>query len=132
MTCSTPTTNRKIENLTIAPDSSKASRDCMTPLRTQDKYPTTNRKIENLTIAPDSSKASRDCMTPPRTQDKPSPNHDVKTQEAWQHANKMTNDKEMKVQTDEYQKLLEDLKAEEILLPEKFAAGVLIEKPSDS
>ncbi|KAL3508970.1 hypothetical protein ACH5RR_028371 [Cinchona calisaya] len=48
---------------------------------------------------------------------KPSPNHDVKTQEVWQHANK---------------KLLEDLKAEEILLSEKFAARVLIEKLPNS
>ncbi|KAL3498008.1 hypothetical protein ACH5RR_040740 [Cinchona calisaya] len=45
----------------------------------------------------------------------------------WQ----MIDEKEMKVQTNEYQKFLEDLKAEEILLPEKFAAGVLIENLLD-
>ncbi|KAL3504152.1 hypothetical protein ACH5RR_033993 [Cinchona calisaya] len=44
----------------------------------------------------------------------------------------MTDEKEMKIQTNKYQKLLEDLKAEEILLPEKFAVGVLIEKLPDS
>ncbi|KAL3515752.1 hypothetical protein ACH5RR_022654 [Cinchona calisaya] len=44
----------------------------------------------------------------------------------------MTDEKKMKVQTNEYQKLLEDLKTEEILLPEKFAAGVLIEKLPES
>ncbi|KAL3514708.1 hypothetical protein ACH5RR_027425 [Cinchona calisaya] len=45
----------------------------------------------------------------------------------WQ----MTDENEIKVQTNKYQKLLEDLKAEEILLPEKFATGVLIEKLPD-
>ncbi|XP_019237690.1 PREDICTED: uncharacterized protein LOC109217859 [Nicotiana attenuata] len=44
----------------------------------------------------------------------------------------MKDDKEMNVQINEYQKLLEDLKAEGMSLPEKFAAGVLIEKLHDS
>lgn len=42
----------------------------------------------------------------------------------------MSDVKEMKI--NEYQKLLEDLKAEGISLPEKFAAGVLIEKLLES
>ncbi|XP_019260300.1 PREDICTED: uncharacterized protein LOC109238322 [Nicotiana attenuata] len=46
----------------------------------------------------------------------------------WQ----MRDDKEMNVQINEFQKLLEDLKAEGMSLPEKFAAGVLIEKLPDS
>ncbi|XP_070028701.1 uncharacterized protein [Nicotiana sylvestris] len=46
----------------------------------------------------------------------------------WQ----MRDDKEMNVQINEFQKLLEDLKAEGMALPEKFAAGVLIEKLPDS
>ncbi|KAL3529433.1 hypothetical protein ACH5RR_008755 [Cinchona calisaya] len=37
MTCITPAANRKTENSRIAPDSSEASRDCMTSPRTQDK-----------------------------------------------------------------------------------------------
>ncbi|XP_019265298.1 PREDICTED: uncharacterized protein LOC109242877 [Nicotiana attenuata] len=44
----------------------------------------------------------------------------------------MRDDKEMNVQINEFQKLLEDLKAEGMSLPKKFAAGVLIEKLSDS
>ncbi|KAL3517854.1 hypothetical protein ACH5RR_020443 [Cinchona calisaya] len=39
---------------------------------------------------------------------------------------------EKKIRSNEYQKLLKDLKTEKILLPEKFAAGVLIEKLPDS
>ncbi|XP_019241307.1 PREDICTED: uncharacterized protein LOC109221296 [Nicotiana attenuata] len=46
----------------------------------------------------------------------------------WQ----MRDDKEMNIQINEFQKLLEDLKAEGMSLPEKFAAGVLIEKLPDS
>nr|XP_009782342.1 PREDICTED: uncharacterized protein LOC104231104 [Nicotiana sylvestris] len=46
----------------------------------------------------------------------------------WQ----MRDDKEMNIQINEFQKLLEDLKAEGMSLPEKFVAGVLIEKLSDS
>ena len=46
----------------------------------------------------------------------------------WQ----MTEDKEIKVQINEFQKLVEDLKAEEIELPEKFVAGILIEKLPES
>lgn len=38
----------------------------------------------------------------------------------------------MKVQINKYQKLLEDLKAKGISLPEKFVVGVLIEKLLDS
>ncbi|XP_075108911.1 uncharacterized protein LOC142180744 [Nicotiana tabacum] len=44
----------------------------------------------------------------------------------------MRDDKEMNVQINEFQKLLEDLKAEGMSLPEKFVVGVLIEKLSDS
>ena len=44
----------------------------------------------------------------------------------------MIEDKEMKVQITEYQMLLEDLKNEDINLPEKFAAGMLIEKLPES
>nr|XP_027098851.1 uncharacterized protein LOC113718131 [Coffea arabica] len=44
----------------------------------------------------------------------------------------MTDDKEMKIQSTEYQMLLEDLKNEDINLPEKFAAGMLIEKLPES
>ncbi|XP_047263808.1 uncharacterized protein LOC124896298 [Capsicum annuum] len=44
----------------------------------------------------------------------------------------MSNVKEMKIQINEYQKLLEDLKAGRISLPEKFAVGILIEKLPDS
>ncbi|XP_071928182.1 uncharacterized protein [Coffea arabica] len=46
----------------------------------------------------------------------------------WQ----MTDDKEMKIQITEYQMLLEDLKNEDINLPQKFAAGMLIEKLPES
>ncbi|XP_071940012.1 uncharacterized protein [Coffea arabica] len=46
----------------------------------------------------------------------------------WQ----MTDDKEMKIQITEYQMLLEDLKNEDINLPEKFAASMLIEKLPES
>ena len=46
----------------------------------------------------------------------------------WQ----MTDDKEMKAQVTKYQMLLEELKNEEIKLPEKFAAGMLIEKLPES
>nr|XP_009784424.1 PREDICTED: uncharacterized protein LOC104232844 [Nicotiana sylvestris] len=44
----------------------------------------------------------------------------------------MRDDKEMNIQINEFQKLLENLKAEGMSLPEKFVAGVLIEKLSDS
>ncbi|PHU05195.1 hypothetical protein BC332_26017 [Capsicum chinense] len=40
----------------------------------------------------------------------------------------MSDVKEMKIQINEYQRLLEDLKAEDIVLPGKFVVGVLIEK----
>ncbi|XP_071912215.1 uncharacterized protein [Coffea arabica] len=46
----------------------------------------------------------------------------------WQ----MTDDKEMKIQITKYQMLLEDLKNEDINLPEKFAVGMLIEKLPES
>ncbi|XP_016450228.1 uncharacterized protein LOC107775070 [Nicotiana tabacum] len=46
----------------------------------------------------------------------------------WQ----MRDDKEMNIQINEFQKMLEDLKAERVPLPEKFVAGVLIEKLLDS
>ncbi|KAL3507567.1 hypothetical protein ACH5RR_032949 [Cinchona calisaya] len=42
----------------------------------------------------------------------------------WQ----MTDEKEMKLQINEYPKLLIDLKSEKIFLPEKFAIGELIKK----
>ena len=44
----------------------------------------------------------------------------------------MIEDKEMEVQITEYQMLLEDLKNEDINLPEKFAVGMLIEKLPES
>ena len=44
----------------------------------------------------------------------------------------MTNDKETKVQINKYEKLFGDLKSEEIILLEKFVAGVLIKKLPDS
>nr|XP_016451816.1 PREDICTED: uncharacterized protein LOC107776433 [Nicotiana tabacum] len=44
----------------------------------------------------------------------------------------MRDDKEMNVQINEYKKVLEDLKADGMSLPEKFVAGVLIEKLLDS
>ncbi|XP_039140534.1 uncharacterized protein LOC120277756 [Dioscorea cayenensis subsp. rotundata] len=40
----------------------------------------------------------------------------------------MTEDKDIKVQINEYHKLLEDLKLENIILQEEFVAGLLIEK----
>lgn len=43
----------------------------------------------------------------------------------------MSNEKEMKTQINEYKKLLEDLKAKGITLPEKNVVGVLIEKLSN-
>ncbi|XP_047250086.1 uncharacterized protein LOC107876786 [Capsicum annuum] len=46
----------------------------------------------------------------------------------WQ----MSDVKEIKIQINEYQNLLEDLKAKDITLPEKFVAGVLIEKLPES
>ncbi|XP_052197499.1 uncharacterized protein LOC127804643 isoform X1 [Diospyros lotus] len=44
----------------------------------------------------------------------------------------MVDDKEIKCQINEYYKLLEDLKAEKIVLQEEFAAGLLIEKLLES
>jgi len=44
----------------------------------------------------------------------------------------MSNEKEMKIQINEYKKLLENLKAEGITLPKNIAVGVLIEKLPDS
>lgn len=44
----------------------------------------------------------------------------------------MSDVKDMKIQINEYQKLLEDLKAEEISLPKKIIDGVSIEKLPDS
>ncbi|KAF7812713.1 Retrovirus-related Pol polyprotein from transposon TNT 1-94 [Senna tora] len=43
----------------------------------------------------------------------------------------MTDDKDFKSQINEYQRLLEELKAEKINLPDEFVAGILIEKLSD-
>ena len=40
----------------------------------------------------------------------------------------MVNNKDIKLQINEYHKLLEELKAEKIELPEQFVAGLLIEK----
>ena len=42
------------------------------------------------------------------------------------------NNKDIKLQINEYHKLLEELKAEKIELPEQFVAGLLIEKLPDS
>ena len=44
----------------------------------------------------------------------------------------MKEDKDTKVQINEYHKLLEDLKAKKIVLLEEFVAGLLIEKLSKS
>ena len=44
----------------------------------------------------------------------------------------MKEDKDIKLQINEYHKLLEDLKAEKIVLSEKFVAGLLIEKLTES
>ncbi|KAF7802715.1 Retrovirus-related Pol polyprotein from transposon TNT 1-94 [Senna tora] len=44
----------------------------------------------------------------------------------------MTDDKDIKSQINEYQRLLEELKAEKINLPDEFVAGILIEKLPDS
>ena len=43
----------------------------------------------------------------------------------------MVDDKDIKIQINEYHKLLEELKAEKIELPEQFVAGLLIEKLPD-
>jgi hypothetical protein len=40
----------------------------------------------------------------------------------------MVDDKDIKTQINEYHKLLEDLKTENITLPDAFVAGILIEK----
>ncbi|XP_060182941.1 uncharacterized protein LOC132612882 [Lycium barbarum] len=40
----------------------------------------------------------------------------------------MTEDKDVKMQINEFHKLVEDLKSEKIILPEQFVAGMLIEK----
>ena len=44
----------------------------------------------------------------------------------------MMDDKDIKIQINEYHKLLEDLKTENINLPEEFVAGILIEKLPDT
>ena len=44
----------------------------------------------------------------------------------------MTEEKDIKLQINEYHKLLEELRAENINLPDEFVAGVLIEKLPDS
>ena len=44
----------------------------------------------------------------------------------------MVDDKDIKIQINEYHKLLDDMKAENIELPEEFSAGILIEKLPDS
>jgi hypothetical protein len=44
----------------------------------------------------------------------------------------MTEDKDIKVQINEYHKLLEEMKAENITLPDEFVAGILIEKLPES
>ena len=44
----------------------------------------------------------------------------------------MVDKKDIKLQINEYHKLLEELRAEKIELPEKFIAGLLIEKLHDS
>ena len=44
----------------------------------------------------------------------------------------MVDNKDIKLQINEYHKLLEELKAEKIELPEQFVAGLLIEKLPDS
>ncbi|GMJ08125.1 hypothetical protein HRI_004481700 [Hibiscus trionum] len=57
-----------------------------------------------------------------------SPTASEKQIECWIHANKMTEDVEVKVKINEYHKLLEDLKSENITFPEEFVARLLIEK----
>jgi len=42
----------------------------------------------------------------------------------------MIKDKDIKIQINEYHKLLEDIKAENILLPDEFVSELLIEKLS--
>ena len=44
----------------------------------------------------------------------------------------MVDEKNIKTQINEYHKLLEDLKTENINLPKEFVAGILIEKLLDS
>jgi hypothetical protein len=44
----------------------------------------------------------------------------------------MVEEKDIKAQMNEYHKLLEDLKSENITLPEAFVAGILIEKLPES
>ena len=44
----------------------------------------------------------------------------------------MVDTKDIKLQINEYHKLLEELKAEKIELPKQFVAGLLIEKLPDS
>ncbi|OMO63104.1 hypothetical protein COLO4_32715 [Corchorus olitorius] len=44
----------------------------------------------------------------------------------------MSEDKDIKDQINEYHKLVDDLKSENIKLPEEFVAGLLIEKLPDS
>ena len=44
----------------------------------------------------------------------------------------MVDNKDINLQINEYHKLLEELKAEKIELPEHFVAGLLIEKLPDS
>lgn len=52
---------------------------------------------------------------------------------SWKFYNRQMSDvKEIKIQINEYKKLLEDLKVEDIALPEKFVVGVLIEKLPES
>ncbi|KAF7821702.1 carboxypeptidase SOL1-like isoform X2 [Senna tora] len=47
----------------------------------------------------------------------------------WQHANK---DKDIELQIDEYHRLLEELRAEKINLPDESVVGILIEKLLES
>ena len=44
----------------------------------------------------------------------------------------MSEDKDIKMQINDYHKLLEELKVENITLPEQFVAGILIEKLTES
>ena len=44
----------------------------------------------------------------------------------------MVSNKDIKLKVNEYHKLLEELKAEKVELPEQFVAGLLIEKLPDS
>ncbi|WRX23638.1 hypothetical protein QQP08_016125 [Theobroma cacao] len=57
---------------------------------------------------------------------------DVKMLEPWMHANKMTDDKDIKSQINKYHKLVDDLKVEKINLQEEFIARLLIEKLLES